>query len=118
MGLMLAFGALQQLSHLKTDVADKLRSLARSVASAGNAALAFRDVSAAREALNDSLGDHSEIVAAAIYDRRGAPFVGYGAAAQLPRGLGELREVWPDIRAFDAVADHISLIRVGGDRLA
>ncbi|NTV96858.1 MAG: HAMP domain-containing protein, partial [Thiobacillus sp.] len=115
MVFVLAFSAWQQLSNIQTDAAERLRAIARATAGAGNAALAFRDAKAARTVLQDSLGEHGEIVAAAIYDRQGTLFATYGRAEQLPAELHVSRETRPAIRPFDPVAWDVNFIRVDGE---
>ncbi len=114
MGFVLAFIAFQQLSNIQLDAADKLRAIARATSGAANAALVFRDVKAARVVLSDSIGQRPEIVAAAIYDRRGARFVTHGAEQYLPGELYEFMEAGPVIHLFDPVAYHINFIQVDG----
>ena len=122
MSFVLAFIAFQQLSNIQLDATDKLQSLARATSGSANAALAFRDAKAAQAVLNDGLEQHSEIVAAAIYDLAGTRFVSYGAERALPDvlqggksgGKPEWIESAPVIHLFDPVAYHGSLVQVDG----
>lgn len=115
MGFVLAFGTLQQLSNIRTDAADKLRAIAQATSGAVSAALAFQDGNAAWAVLNDNLGNHIEVMAAAVYDHRGRRLAAYGIGALLPAEVRVLEESAPDIRAFDPVAQYTQVVRLDGE---
>jgi two-component system sensor histidine kinase/response regulator len=117
MAFVLAFSAWQQLSNIRDGAADRMRAIARATGGAGNAALVFGDVQAARAVLEDSLSGHSDIVAAAIYDRRGERFTEYGDAGLAPTRLNVLTEVAPTIRLFEPQAWHVNVISLEGERI-
>jgi two-component system sensor histidine kinase/response regulator len=112
MGVVLAFIAFQQINNIQLDAADKLQAIGRATSGATNAALVFRDEKAAQVVLHDSLSQRPEIVAAAIYDRRGTRFASHGDVQKLPLELDKLTGETTVIRPFAPIAYHINIIQV------
>jgi len=115
MAFVLLFSAWQQLSAIQQDTADKISAIAMAAGNASNAAIAFHDVNEARRLLNDNLEQHTDIVAAAIFDQSGAPFALYGLSALLPSHLAVLSEIEPNIHLFEAAAYSVHLIQVDNE---
>jgi signal transduction histidine kinase/CheY-like chemotaxis protein/HPt (histidine-containing phosphotransfer) domain-containing protein len=114
MSFVLAFMAFQQINNIQLDAADKLQTIGLATSGASNAALVFSDIKAAERVLKDSLSQRPEIVAAAIYDHRGARFAMHGDTRKLPGKLPEGFNATTVIRLFDPVAFHTNPIQVDG----
>ena len=118
MGVLLAFITFQQLGNIQSESADKLRAIALATSGAVNAALVFQDLEATETVLRNNLGQHPEIVSAAVYATPGIRFALYGSARNIPERLSA--DVFlsdsgaPVMHLFDPVATHLSHIEVDG----
>lgn len=120
--ISLTGGALLQWNNQQKQIRQSLIPLAQAIGVAASAAIAFRDNSAAGEALR-MLAARKEIEAAALYPLDGSRLASYGDDARLPNSVGQANEQEPSFSLFsksstlvqpiwldDAIIGHI-LIR-------
>lgn len=100
-------GALLQWHSQQKQITQSLMPLAQAIGVAASAAVAFRDSSAASEALQ-MLAARKEIVAAALYSQDGRRLASYGDETGVPGALGKMKDHLP---SFSLQRDSSTLLQ-------